>query len=165
MTTTPAKTADTGAPGARQVFALAWPMTVKAIFLHGTIVIDGWLVSSLGEISLAAMGLAAAIGGIVLGVIFAFSHAMQIRTAQASGTNDAVFLKSTLVSGLTISFSIGLLGIVALFFGGRPLINALASSPEIASQSWSYLSVFTLVIVFESIGPVSYTHLTLPTKA
>ena len=73
------------APGARDVFALAWPMTVKAIFLHGTIVIDGYLVSSLGETSLAAMGLAAAIGGMVLGVIFAFSHAMQIRTAQASG--------------------------------------------------------------------------------
>ncbi len=139
-------------PGARQVFGLAWPMTIKAIFLHGTIVIDGWLVSSLGEASLAAMGLAAAIGGIVLGVIFAFSNAMQIRTAQASGTDDPVYLKSTLASGLIISLAIGLLGIVTLFVAARPLIDALASGPEVAAQSWSYLSIFTLVILFESVG-------------
>ena len=139
-------------PGARQVFGLAWPMTIKAIFLHGTIVIDGWLVSSLGEASLAAMGLAAAIGGIVLGVIFAFSNAMQIRTAQASGTDDPVYLKSTLASGLIISMAIGLLGIVTLFVAARPLIDALASGPDVAAQSWSYLSIFTLVILFESVG-------------
>jgi len=82
------------APGARDVFALAWPMTLKAIFLHGTVVIDGYLLSSLGESALAAIGLAAALGGMVLGVIFAFSHAMQIRTAQAFGGGDKVFLSS-----------------------------------------------------------------------
>jgi len=30
-------------------------MTLKAIFLHGTVVIDGWLVSPLGETALGAM--------------------------------------------------------------------------------------------------------------
>ncbi len=150
MTTPPAQPSPT--PGARHVFALAWPMTIKAIFLHGTIVIDGWLVSSLGETSLAAMGLAAAIGGIVLGVIFAFANAMQIRTAQASGTADLVFLKSTLVAGLTISLVIGCLGIALLFLAGPPVIRALAPSQTVADQAWAYLAVFALVILFEAIG-------------
>ncbi|MEM9341555.1 MAG: MATE family efflux transporter [Pseudomonadota bacterium] len=152
MTTLTDHTTTRPAPGARDVFVLAWPMTIKAIFLHGTIVIDGWLVSSLGETSLAAMGLAAAIGGMVLGVIFAFSHAMQIRTAQASGTEDPVYLKSTLASGLTISLTIGLLGIAALFVAGRPLIASFAPSAEVAALSWSYLAVFSLVMLFESVG-------------
>lgn len=152
MTLSPAEHTAPDTPGARAVLALAWPMTIKAIFLHGTIVIDGWLVSSLGEASLAAMGLAAAIGGIVIGVVFAFAHAMQIRTAQAAGTDDPVYLKSTLVAGLAISLSIGILGIIALFLGARPLITALASGPEVAAQAWSYLVVFTLVILFESVG-------------
>ena len=116
-------------PGAGKVFALAWPMTLKAIFLHGTVVIDGWLVSSLGEASLAAMGLAAAMGGIVLGVIFAFSHAMQIRTAQAFGNGDRVLLKSVLASGLTVSLSIGVIGVLAILIFGNAL--ALALAPEI----------------------------------
>lgn len=143
--------ADT-APKARDIFALAWPMTIKAVFLHGTIVIDGWLVSSLGEVSLAAMGLAAAIGGIALGVIFAFSHAMQIRTAQASGTSDPIFLKSALASGLAVSIAIGLFGILAILTAGGPVIDTFAPTAEVADQARAYLTVFTLVILFEAIG-------------
>ena len=138
--------------GAGAVFSLAWPMTIKALFLHGTVVIDGWLVSSLGEAALAAMGLAAAVGGIVLGVIFAFSHAMQIRTAQFFGSGDRVLLKSVLASGLTVSLSIGLLGICVIFTFGNMLITALAMTPEIATNAQTYLSIFSIVILSESIG-------------
>jgi len=145
-------TAPKPGPGARQVYELAWPMTLKAIFLHGTVVIDGFLLSSLGEGALAAMGLAAALGGIVLGVIFAFSHAMQIRTAQAFGGGDPVFLKSVLASGLTVSLSIGLLGVGVIHIWGGTLIGALAPTVEIAEQAQTYLSIFTIVILGEAIG-------------
>ena len=127
-------------------------MTLKAIFLHGTIVIDGWLVSSLGEASLAAMGLAAAVGGMILGAIFAFSHAMQIRTAQAFGSADRVYLKSVLAAGLTISLGIGLLGIGIIFLIGPALLEALAPSPAIAAEAAAYLAVFSFVVLGEAIG-------------
>lgn len=140
------------APGARDVFALAWPMTLKAIFLHGTVVIDGYLLSSLGESALAAIGLAAALGGMVLGVIFAFSHAMQIRTAQAFGGGDKVFLKSVLGSGLTVSFGIGIIGVIAIHLFGGALIGTLAPTPEIATQADTYLKIFSIVILGECIG-------------
>ncbi len=139
-------------PGARQVYSLAWPMTLKAIFLHGTVVIDGFLLSSLGEGALAAMGLAAALGGIVLGVIFAFSHAMQIRTAQAFGGGDPVFLKSVLASGLAVSLCIGLAGVALIFAFGGALIAALAPTAEIAAQAQTYLYIFSIVILAEAIG-------------
>ncbi len=139
-------------PGAAQVFSLAWPMTLKAIFLHGTVVVDGFLLSALGEGALAAMGLAAALGGIVLGVIFAFSHAMQIRTAQAFGSGDSVFLKSVLASGLTVSVAIGAVGVGVIFMWGPLLIGMLAPSDGIAAQAQSYLWIFTIVILAEAIG-------------
>lgn len=139
-------------PGAGKVLSLAWPMTLKAIFLHGTVVIDGWLVSSLGETSLAAMGLAAAIGGFVSGVIFAFSNALQIRTAQAAGTKNPVFLKSALVSGLTISLAIGIIGIAVIFGFGQKMTSAMAPNTAVAEQAWTYLSIFSLVILAESVG-------------
>lgn len=141
-----------GHPGARHVFSIAWPMTLKAIFLHGTIVIDGWLVSSLGETSLGAMGLAAATGGILLGAIFAFSHAMQIRTAQSYGSGDPVFLKSVLASGLAVSLTIGIIGVAAIFLLGQALIGAIAPGDQIAELAWSYLMIFSVVILGESIS-------------
>lgn len=152
MTAVDHHTKDKPGPGAAQVFALAWPMTLKAIFLHGTVVIDGFLLSALGEGALAAMGLAAALGGIVLGAIFAFSHAMQIRTAQAFGGGNPVFLKSVLASGLTVSLSIGLIGVTLIFIWGGTLIGSLAPSPEIAKQASSYLYIFSIVILCEAIG-------------
>ena len=139
-------------PGAAAVFGLAWPMTLKAVFLHGIVVVDGFLVSALGEGALAAMGLAAALGGIVLGVIFAFSHAMQIRAAQAYGTGDEVFIKSVLASGLAISMIIGIVGVAAIALGGPLLIEALAPTPQIAEQAQAYLWIFTAVILAEAIG-------------
>ncbi len=127
-------------------------MTLKAIFLHGIIVIDGYLVSPLGETALAAMGLAAALGGMVLGVIFAFAHAMQIRAAQAFGSEDPVFRKSVLASGLVVSGAIGVFGVAAILGLGRPALRALAPSDAVASDAWSYLTVFTLVVLFEAVG-------------
>ncbi|MBO6919154.1 MAG: hypothetical protein JJ858_12035 [Rhizobiaceae bacterium] len=111
--------AHDAAPKTYDVFKLSWPMTIKAVFLHGTVLLDGWLVSPLGETSLAAMGLAGALGGLVLGVIFAFAHGLQIRTAQAFGTGDDVFRKSVLASGLSISLFFGLIGICATSWVGK----------------------------------------------
>ncbi|MEL6682991.1 MAG: MATE family efflux transporter, partial [Pseudomonadota bacterium] len=127
-------------------------MTLRAIFLHGTIVVDGFLVSALGEGALAAMGLAAALGGAVLGFIFAFAHATQIRTAQAYGSKDHVFLKSVLVAGLIISLGIGTAGISLVFLFGPSLISLLAPTEAIAAQSLVYLQIFTLVLLGEAIG-------------
>jgi Na+-driven multidrug efflux pump len=161
------KSADNGAvpdpatdiaPKAYDVFKLSWPMTIKAVFLHGTVLLDGWLVSPLGEESLAAMGLAGALGGIVLGVIFAFSHALQIRTAQAFGTGDPVYRKSVLASGLMIGLMIGLIGICSIFLFGQTALGALATSEEIAQQAWAYLAIFSFVIIGESVGQSVSSH-------
>ena len=145
-------------PTSRTVFALAWPMTLKAIILHGTVVIDAWLVSALGETSLAAMGLAAAIGGFVLGAILAFSNAMQIRSAQAFGTGDPVFLKSVLASGLVVSLGVSLLGLGLIAVFGGPLIATMAPSEEVVSLAWGYLSVFSIVILGEAVGQTLSSH-------
>nr|WP_158569398.1 MATE family efflux transporter [Pseudotabrizicola alkalilacus] len=127
-------------------------MTLKAVILHGTVVIDAYLVASLGETALAAMGLAAAIAGFVLGAILAFANAMQIRTAQAFGTGDPVFLKSALASGMTVSLAVGVLGLLAIQVFGGALIGWLAPTLEIVQLAQDYLAVFSLVILGEAIG-------------
>ncbi|SMY06346.1 MATE family efflux transporter [Flavimaricola marinus] len=139
-------------PTVWDVFGLAWPMTLKAIMLHGTVVIDAYLVSALGETSLAAMGLAAAIAGFVLGAILAFSNAMQIRTAQAFGTGDAVFLKSALAAGMTVNLAVGAVGLALILVLGRPVIDAMAPNADVASLSVDYLAIFSLVILGEAVG-------------
>jgi Na+-driven multidrug efflux pump len=131
---------------------MTWPLAIKAIMLHGIVVIDAYLVSSLGEPALAVMGLSAAIAGLLLGVLLSFANATQIRIAQAYGTGDVVFLKSALFSGLFINAVVVVVGLAALLLTGGALIDAFAHDPWIAEQARRYLAVFTVVILAEGIG-------------
>lgn len=135
-------------------------MTLKALFLHGTVVIDGFLVAPLGEVAVAAMGVAAAVGGIILGFVFAFSHAMQIRSAQAFGSQNRVFQKSVLATGTTIGIVLGVVGVSLILLFGNPIVKVLAPSSQVAENAWSYLSIFTIFIFGQSIGQpiVSYLN-------
>ncbi len=158
MHTVKDQVASAGIPNTRQIFSLAWPMTLKAILLHGTVLIDAYLVSSLGEIALAAMGLASAVASIAIGAIFAFSGAIQIRSAQAAGTKDPVFRKSVLASGLTLSLVLGLAGLILVWTLGLDALQYFAPSLQVAELAWTYLSVFSLVILGEAFGQTLSSH-------
>jgi len=145
-------TSPISAPHTGTVLRLAWPMALKAVLLHGAVVIDGWLVSSLGELQLAALGLAAAVAGFPLGAILAFSHAMQIKTAQTYGRGNHALQKLVLVSGLIISCAIGALLILLAMVLDDFILEHLSPDPLITSYAISYLSVFFFFIFGESIS-------------
>ena len=98
-------------PTNRDIYRVAWPMTLKALMLHGIIVIDAYLISSLGEAALAAMGIVGAVAGLLLGILFAFSNATQNRIAQSFGGAGPLGLKTAFYCGVIIN-------LVAVFFGG-----------------------------------------------
>jgi Na+-driven multidrug efflux pump len=126
---------DRRVPPTRAVFDLAWPLTLKAIMLHGIVVIDAYLVSSLGEAAVAVLGLSASIAALIFGLIVAFSNATQIRVAQAFGSGDQVFLKSALLAGLTINVAVVVAGLAILGLFAGALIDALAHDAWIAAES------------------------------
>ena len=143
--------ADTN-PGNYDVFNIAWPLAVKATMLHGIIVIDAYLVSSLGESSLASLGLAGAIAGLLLGFFFAFSGAAQIRTAQAFGTSNPRLLKSVFLCGLSINLSIALVGMCLIWAFAEGVLTTIAPTPQIAADALAYLAAFTVVFLAEAVS-------------
>lgn len=136
----------------KDVFAMAWPLALKAVMLHGILVIDAYLVSPLGEEALAAMGLAGAIAGILLGILFAFSNATQIRIAQAFGSAGPIGLKTGFYSGLFINLISTMIGLIIAISISTPVFNAFAHTPWIAEQAQAYLNVFLFVVLFEAVG-------------
>jgi len=77
---------------------------------------------------------------------------MQIRTAQAVGTNDPVFLKSVLASGMALSVAIGVIGLAGLWILGESLIDAMSPTQQVASFAQDHLAIFLLVILGEAVG-------------
>ncbi|MEP3345790.1 MAG: MATE family efflux transporter [Litoreibacter sp.] len=151
-------TDNAGSPTTSAVFKLAWPLTLKAIMLHGIVVIDAYLVSALGEEALAAMGLATSIAGLLMGIIMAFSTATQIRVAQAFGSDDPVALKTGLYCGLLINLAACCLGLLLVWLGASHVIHAFAHTPQIAELALSYLQVFAVVILVEAMAQCLTGH-------
>lgn len=148
----------TAAPTQRAIYDLAWPLTLKALMLHGIVVIDAYLISSLGEAALAAIGLAGAIAGLLLGILFAFSNATQIRIAQSFGAAGELGLKTAFYCGLIINLVSVAIGVVFVLIFGRMIVEGVAQTPWIADQAMAYLQVFLLVVLTEAIGQCLGSH-------
>jgi putative MATE family efflux protein len=123
---------------------------LKAMMLNGIVVIDAYLVSSLGEPAVAALGLAAAFGNLLLGVILAFSTATQIRIAQAFGAGLPAALKTGVYAGIIINLGVATTGVILVWLFGGPLIDRFAHTPWIAEQARAYLNVFLFLIFIEA---------------
>lgn len=127
-------------------------MGINAMLLQGVVIIDGFLVSPLGEGALASMGLATSLGFLMVGLLFALSNATQILVSQAHGAANPTALKSALMCGVAISLAAIIVGLALVgLFGGR-LIDYFAHTPQIASDAKSYLLVFAFAIMCESIS-------------
>lgn len=146
------------APTLQTIYGLAWPLTLKALMLHGIVVIDAYLISSLGEEALAAIGLAGAIAGLLLGILFAFSNATQIRVAQSFGATGEVGLKTAFYCGLIINLVAVLIGVIFVGAFGGAIIDSAAQTEWIAAQAMSYLQVFLIVVFTEAVGQCLGSH-------
>ena len=137
---------------------MSWPMALRAVMTFSIVIIDLYLVSSLGEEAVAAIGIAGVIAGIVMGTSLAFANAMQIKVAQAYGTDSSIQLKTAFYCGLLINLSLTLTGVVLIIVFGRPLLDMLAHSSRIAEDAASYLTVFLLVLIAEAISGALTSH-------
>jgi len=133
------------APATKKVFGLAWPIAMNAILLQLILVIDTVLVTPLGEASLAAMGIAASIAGIILGLFFAFSNGTQLVIAQAVGGNDGPLISRGFRSGRFINVTIAVVGILLVFVLSKYLIDIIADSEQVAQMAYDYLRLFSFV--------------------
>ena len=134
-------------PGNQKVFTLAWPIAMNAILLQLILVIDTVLVTPLGEEALSAMGVAASIGGIILGLLFAFSNGSQLVLAQAFGAKNTSAVSRAFRSGRLINGVISATGIFLIFTASKPLIYLIADTDAMAQMAFNYLRMFSVVTI------------------
>ncbi|MBU2962786.1 polysaccharide biosynthesis C-terminal domain-containing protein [Citreicella sp. C3M06] len=134
------------------LFALAWPMAMRMLMLHGIVVVDAWLVAPLGEASVAAIGLASAVAALLLGAQNAFANAAQILVAQAWGSASPSALRSACRTGLVINLAVCAVGLSVLALATDPLLSLSGQSAEVQAQARLYLLIFIGVVLAEAVG-------------
>ncbi|TEW55007.1 hypothetical protein E2R68_07525 [Psychromonas sp. RZ22] len=135
------------APTMKSNFGLAWPIGMNAVLLQLILVIDTVLVTPLGEESVAAMGIAASIAGIILGLLFAFSNGTQLVIAQAFGAQNTALVSRGFRSGRFVNVAIVVISILLIFTVSKHLIELIADTEDVAVMAYDYLRVFSLVTI------------------
>lgn len=134
--------------------ALAWPLALNALLMQSMLMIDTLLVSSLGEISLAAMGIATTIVAFILGLQMALANGTQLVLSRAVGSGNAESLSKAFWSGLLINCSIASIFWLLLTLFDTHLIQLLTQNTELYKEIEDYLNISKYIVLYTAITQV-----------
>ncbi|MCV2402955.1 MATE family efflux transporter [Marinomonas sp. C2222] len=138
----------------RKNIALAWPLALNGLLMQSMLMIDTLLVSPLGEIPLAAMGISGAILIFILGIQMALANGTQLVLSRAVGSNNQEALSKGFWSGLTINFSVAFCFWLLLHFFSLDLITALTKDTVLQVKTHGYLTYAQYLIPLTAITQV-----------
>lgn len=134
--------------------ALAWPLALNALLMQSMLMIDTLLISPLGEIPLAAMGIATTIVAFILGIQMALANGTQLVLSRAVGSGNTDSLSKAFWSGLLINCSVAFLFWLLLTLFETPLIHALTDNTKLHQEIADYLIISKYIVIFTAITQV-----------
>jgi putative MATE family efflux protein len=128
--------------------ALAWPLAFNALLVQSMLMIDTLLVAPLGELPVAAMGIATTIVAFALGIEIAIGNGIQLLVGRAHGARSQADLAVAYWSGLLINISTSLIFLFILTFFGAELVAYITDDSELAMLAATYISItkYTVLI-------------------
>ncbi len=123
-------------------------MALNALLVQSMLMVDTLLVAPLGEMSVAAMGIAATIVAAALGIETAICNGVQLIVGRAYGSKNKDNLVVAYWVGMFINVSAGLLLFFMLIFFGSDLVAILTDDPELIKLVESYLAITKYIILF-----------------
>lgn len=136
----------------RKNLSLAWPLALNALLMQSMLIIDILLISPLGEVPLAALGIATTIVAFFLGLQFAIGNGTQLIVGRIAGAADQKGLQRALSDGLLISLIATLLFFLAIAVLGDILIALLTSDQQLQEQASVYLAISKYLLFANAIS-------------
>ncbi len=122
--------------------------------MQSALMIDTYLVSSLGEVSLAALGIATTIISFILGIQMALANGSQLVLSRAVGAGKKEWLAKGFWAALIINGMIACLffGLISLF--SDMLVEMLTSDITTHIKTQDYLNIARYIVVFNAMTQV-----------
>ena len=134
--------------------SLAWPLALNGLLMQSMLMIDTLLISPLGELPLAAMGISTAIIAAILGIQMALANGTQLVLSRAVGSGNSASLSRAFVSGLIINTSISVMFWVILTCFDQTLIQAITSDITLHKEITNYLDIAKYIVIFTALTQV-----------
>ncbi|WP_394241430.1 MATE family efflux transporter [Vibrio astriarenae] len=134
--------------------SLAWPLALNALLMQSMLMIDTLLVSPLGEISLAALGIATTIVAFVMGIQMALANGTQLVISRAVGAANSASVNRGFWAGMAINFVVALLFWTLIQVFDIALISALTDNQSLVATTQHYLSVAIHIVLLNAVTQV-----------
>ena len=131
--------------------SLAWPLAINALLTQSMMIIDTLLVSPLGEIPLAAMGIAGTIITFFLGLQIALANGTQLIIGRAFGCEDDKALACSFYHGLLINICASLMFVCIITFCGEKIALGLTEDNKLAEQVTTYLYIAQFILLINAV--------------
>ncbi len=138
----------------RKNLALAWPLAINVLLVQSMLMIDTVLVAPLGQIPVAAMGIATALVAFALGILLALGNGIQLLVGRAYGSKNSEDLVIVFWVGLFLNSLTALSFFLILSAFGPALVAAITTDAEIGKQVLSYLAITKYIILFTAFTQV-----------
>lgn len=138
--------------------SLAWPMTCNAMLTQSVTIIDLILIASLGELPIAAFGIAGAIVAFFMGIQFAISNGTQLVLSRAVGAGDKRKVGLEMASGWVANLGFSSMSLLFLLFAAEPIVNRITDNAIVAEQALSYIHISLFLLIFASASQVMVVY-------
>ncbi|TXR53062.1 MATE family efflux transporter [Reinekea thalattae] len=138
--------------------SLAWPMTCNSLLMQSVTIIDLLLIAPLGEVSIAAFGIAGAIISFVIGIQAAIANGSQLVLSRAAGAGDQRKVGLAVAAGWICNLSFSSTALLALLTGGSAVVARIAGNDAVADEALAYILVSLILLLFASASSVMVSY-------
>ncbi|TJX15236.1 MATE family efflux transporter [Tissierella creatinini] len=136
----------------KSLFAIAIPIALQNLITSSLNMVDTLMISSLGQSSIAAVGLANQVFFFYILLTFGINSGSSIFIAQYWGKDDVGSIRKILGLALSISTVIGIIFTIAAFFFPKFLMSLLIQEQEVIEIGAKYLRIVSLSYIVTAIS-------------
>jgi Na+-driven multidrug efflux pump len=122
-----------------QVLSLAWPVVVEQVLGMTVGLVNTYIVSHLGAVSLAAVGLSNQLSVLLAALFSAVGVGSTALVARHIGADELEEAKHIAGQSLLLALMVGLIAALPCLLLGRVLLTALGGAEDVVTLSRSYL--------------------------
>lgn len=134
--------------------SLAWPLALNALLMQSMLMIDTLLVSPLGEVSLAALGIATTIVAFVMGIQMALANGTQLVLSRAVGSGSKASINRGFWAGMSINFIVALMFWILIQVFDASLIGLLTDNPALMETTQNYLAIAIHIVLLNAVTQI-----------
>lgn len=136
----------------KAMLAIALPITLQNLITSSLNMVDTLMISSLGQASIAAVGLANQLFFFYFLIVFGINSGSSIFIAQFWGKDDIPNIKRILGLAVTLSSVVGVIFTIVAFFKPEFVMQIFIKEPEVVKLGSDYLRIVSLSYIITAIA-------------